>query len=467
MRSIVPPRDGTVNGRRLARIGVAKPDTHEHARSIPVAGGPQVAGANGAGMWKALDYVDVARFCNANGAHATTIDAVRTGLTLDPDNAMLYVYRAVAYDEFGRSDEALADCETAIRLAPGTAAAALAGITLTLVRERIGDTAGAIAAANAAIAVDPANHETHAVLGTILAWHGVYPAAWPELECHWIEERVACMQRFPGASEWNGEDVAGKRLLLVHAQGLGDLLQMLRYLPQVRERGATVTLEAPESMLELARAMAGTHTTVVAKGTSARDAFDVYGRMMTLARLCGEDGTPGHSTVPYVHADPARCAIWERRLGSRDGRTRAGIVWAGNPFHMNDRRRSIPVDALAPLARIARMDWYSLQIGPRANDVAPPGFGMTRFDGAAFDSLSATAALIAQLDLVIAADTSVAHLAGAMGKPVWLVLPWRPDWRWSPQAETTPWYPTMRLFHATDPTWTAAIERVATALTEL
>lgn len=414
-------------------------------------------------MWKALDFVDAARFSNAHGAYATTIDAVRAGLALDPENAMLYVYRAVAYDEFGRSDEAIADCEAAIRLAPGSTAAALAGITLALVRYRIGDRAGAVAAARAAIAVDPANRETHAVLGTILAWEREYLAAWPELECHWIEERVAFMQRFPGTSEWDGEDIAGKRLLLVHGQGLGDMMQMLRYVPRICERAGSVLLECPENMFELATAAAG-GAIVVAKNGTPRDAFDTYARTISLARLCGEDGAVGRSGVPYLAADRLRIDAWRERLGSRAGRIRAGLVWAGNPFHVNDRRRSIPLDAFAPLGRIPHVDWFSLQVGPRAQDAAPAGFALTRFPAGDFDSFAATAALIAHLDLVIAADTGVAHLAGAMGKPVWLVLPWRPDWRWLPQAETTPWYPTMRVFHATDPSWSAAIAAVAAAL---
>ncbi len=144
-----------------------------------------------------IDYVEAARFCNAYGAHATTIDACRLGLAADPGNAMLYVYRAAAYDEFGRSEEAVADCEAAIRLDPQGKPAVLALITLALVRERLGDHAAALAAANDAIAIDPADREAHAVLGTVRAWHGEYPAAWPELECHWLPERIHFRTRFP------------------------------------------------------------------------------------------------------------------------------------------------------------------------------------------------------------------------------------------------------------------------------
>jgi hypothetical protein len=413
-------------------------------------------------MEAALDFVEAARFCNASGAHATTIDVVRLGLQRDPDNSLLYVYRACAYDEFGRSAEAIADCESALRLDPAGPAGVLALITLALVRERSGEHAAALAAAEAAIALDPAGRESHAVRGTLLAWHGRYRAAWPELECHWIAERVSFMQRFAPLAEWNGEDLRGKRVALVHGQGLGDLLQMLRYVPRIRARGATTLLECPEALLELVRELPGIGA-VAPAGTLARDDVDAYARMMTLARLCDEDGAVPAAAVPYVAAGAARHAEWGRRLASRDERLRVGIAWAGNPAHENDRRRSIPLDAFAPLAAVAGIRWFALQVGPRASDAAPAELDLERL-GDAIASMADTAAIVAQLDLVIAADSSVAHLAGAMGVPVWLVLPWRPDWRWSPYAATTPWYPSMRLFHAADPGWTAALAAVRTEL---
>ena len=413
-------------------------------------------------MKESLDYVDVARFCNAHGAHATTIDAVRIGLTLQPDNPMLYLYRAAAYDEFGRSAEAIADCEAAIALDPQGHAAVLALITLALVRERLGDHAGALAAAGRAIALEPNDREAHAALGTLRAWHGDYPAAWAELECHWLPERMQFRQRFPDLTEWNGEPLDGRRVLLVHHQGLGDLIQMLRYVPRMCERAAEVLLECPPSMIELLRDVPGI-AEIFTFGSAPRERFDTFARVMTLARLCGEDGAPGHSGVPYLAAGATRKQTWASQLAVPAGTRRVGIAWAGNPLHENDRRRSIPLDAFAPLAAVPHVRWFSLQYGARANDAAPPELELTRLaDG--IGDMADTAAIIAQLDLVIAADTGVAHLAGALGIPVWLVLPWRPDWRWSPNAADTPWYPTMRLFHAAEPSFATVMTQVADAL---
>lgn len=413
-------------------------------------------------MKERLDYVEAARFCNRYGAHATTIEAVRVGLTLQPDNPMLYVYRAAAYDEFGRSAEAAADCEAAIRLDPHGHPAVLALITLALVREREGDHAGALAAARQAIAIDPNDREAHACLGTVMAWHGEYPAAWPELECHWLPERVQVGRRFPELREWDGEPLDGKRLLLVHHQGLGDQIQMLRYVPQLRERATEVLLECRPEMTALLQTVPGIDA-IFGFGAAPRERFDAFARVMTLPRLCGEDGRPGHSRVPYLRADAARTARWAPRLAAPPGVRRVGLVWAGNPRHENDRRRSIPLAAFAPLAGVPNVRYLALQVGPRANDAAPDGLALTRLADEIGD-MADTAAIVAQLDLVIAADTSVAHLAGALGVPVWLVLPWRPDWRWSPSASDTPWYPTMRLFHAAEPDIASVVPTVAAAL---
>jgi tetratricopeptide (TPR) repeat protein len=354
-------------------------------------------------MLPGRDYVETARFCNAYGAHATTIDVVRIALTEQPGNPMLYVYRAAAYDEFGRSEEAAADCEAAIRLDPNGHAAVLALITLALVRERLGDRAGALDAAARAVAIEPNDREAHACLGTLRAWHGDYPAAWAELECHWLPERLQFRQRFPKLTEWNGEPLDGKRLLLVHHQGLGDLIQMLRYVPHLRERAAEVLLECPPAMTELLRGYPGI-AEVFAYDGAPRERFDAFARLMTLPRLLGDDVAAGRSGVPYLAADAARVQRWAPRLAAPAGVRRVGLAWAGNPQHENDRRRSIPLAAFAPLAAVPNVQYVSLQVGARAGDPAPAEMQLLR-TAAEIADMADTAAIVAQLDLVISRPT--------------------------------------------------------------
>jgi hypothetical protein len=237
---------------------------------------------------------------------------------------------------------------------------------------------------------------------------------------------------------------------------------MLRYVPHLRERCAEVLLECPPALMELIRSVPGIAEIFPYDG-APRERFDTFVRAMTLPRLCGEDGTPGRSGVPYLSADPARVQHWAPRLAAPSGVRRVGLAWAGNPQHENDRRRSIPLGTFAPLAGVPNVRYVSLQVGARAGDVAPPDLRLLR-PAAEIAGMADTAAIVTQLDLVISADTGVAHLAGALGVPVWLILPWRPDWRWSPASDATPWYPTMRLFHAAGPAFDAVLAQVAQAL---
>lgn len=414
-------------------------------------------------MQQAPDYENVARLCNAYGRHADTFAVCAAGLARDPGNAMLHVYRACAHDEFGRSAEAIADLEAALRLAPRGPVAIQALITLALVREREGDRDAAFAAIGRALALDPADREAHAAFGTLLARHGAYPRAWAELEFHHLDERVRYHKRFPDLREWNGEPIAAQRLLVVHGQGLGDLLQLARYLPRLRERCARLLLECAEPLVPLLRASAVADGVAVS-GTTARADFDAFARATALPRIFAEDAR-AFTGVPYLRAPHAARDAWRARLGPRDGRRRIGLAWAGNPAHPNDRRRSIPLDAFAPFAELADVRWISLQVGPRAADAPPAGLALERYDEHIHD-MSDTAALLGELDLAVCADTSPAHLAGALNLPVHLLLPWRPDWRWQPEAERTPWYPSLRLWHAHEPSWGPAIAALTAALRE-
>jgi hypothetical protein len=169
--------------------------------------------------------------------------------------------------------------------------------------------------------------------------------------------------------------------------------------------------------------------------------------------------------IPYIKPDPALVEIWRGKVAG-NGKLKVGLVWAGSPGHKNDAKRSMSLGQLAPLARIERATYFSLQKGPPASQLANPPEGLQLIDLTQdFIDFADTAAMIAHLDLVIAVDTAVAHLAGAMGKAVWVMIPFNPDWRWMLDREDTPWYPTMRLFRQkVRGEWGEVVERVAGAL---
>ncbi len=191
--------------------------------------------------------------------------------------------------------------------------------------------------------------------------------------------------------------------------------------------------------------------------------YDCWVDQLSLPGLLGTTLDTIPAAGGYLSADPGRAAAWRRGLPSG---FRVGLVWAGNPAHSNDRRRSMPAAALRPLLEIPGLACLSLQTGPRAADAA--GLDLAAAPGAELADYADTAGLVDALDLVVTVDTSVAHLAGAMGKPVWVMLPFAPDWRWLTERDDSPWYGSMRLFRqATPGDWTGVVARVVQALRTL
>ena len=189
--------------------------------------------------------------------------------------------------------------------------------------------------------------------------------------------------------------------------------------------------------------------------------------LLSLPRVLGTTLDSVPASVPYLQASPADTATWEWRLGPAVGRRRVGLVWAGSPEHPNDSTRSLAPAELTPLAGVADVQWVSVQKPTAARPLEfPPGLELIDLSSHLHD-FADTAGLLSQLDLVISVDTAVAHLAGAMGKPTWVLLPFIADWRWLQDRNDSPWYPTARLFRqATPGDWTAVIARVVDALRE-
>jgi hypothetical protein len=224
-------------------------------------------------------------------------------------------------------------------------------------------------------------------------------------------------------------------------QGFGDMIQFARFIPELTRRGGKVILE---SLPELSRLFQG-FGEIVIQGQPIPP-HDVHCSLLSLAAVLGVTAQSIPAPIPYLTAEPRLAEEWGMRFDSEDNRLRVGLAWGGRGTHVNNRNRSMRLKQFAPLA-LAKVAFYSLQKGEGAAEAGDPPAGMELIDWSQdLNDFADTAALIQNLDLLISVDTAVAHLAGAMGKPVWLLVPFVPDWRWMLERTDSPWYPTVRLF---------------------
>ena len=314
---------------------------------------------------------------------------------------------------------------------------------------------------HAALQLNPNFAETHLVLAESHLLTGDFAAGWSEYEWRWrIDGMMAAQRREFAQNRWAGEDIAGRTILLWAEQGFGDMLQFCRFASVVAARGARVLLEVPDELAEIMGGLKGV-SQVIRRG-EALPPFDVQCPLMSLPLALGAAAQPETTAVPYLTADAFRRDAWRARLESTAER-RIGIVWSGRKTHRNNHARSIPLATLAPLFALPGIRLVALQPDISAEDIAT---GLPVTAGPA--SFVETAAAIDALDLVITVDTAIAHLAGALGKPVWVLLPMVPDWRWQLGRSDSPWYPTARLFRQSTPgDWPGVIADLITALTDV
>jgi hypothetical protein len=258
------------------------------------------------------------------------------------------------------------------------------------------------------------------------------------------------------------------RTILLHTeQGFGDAIQFIRYLPLVAQRGGKIIVECPAELQRLFRTIAG--SCQIAVRGQPLPAFDLHCPLLSLPRLFGTtlDNIP--KTVPYLSPEPALVDAWNRTLGAADGRLRVGLAWAGNPRFKADRTRSLNLQQLAPLAATRGVKFYSLQKGPAGEQAKNPPVGLEWVDlGPELNDFADTAAVMSLMDLILTTDTSVPHLAGALGRPVWVMLQFVPHFCWLLEREDSPWYPTMRLFRQDSRgDWDRVITRAVEALSQM
>ncbi|UKJ75896.1 tetratricopeptide repeat protein [Azospirillum brasilense] len=415
--------------------------------------------------------------------------ALRGTLALDPANDGALELLAAARLRTGGEAESMAVLRRLLRLRPGAAngwhalslsepgslaslhralalqpdhRGALSGLANRLRDRR--EIAASLRLHDQAVRLQPASAEArwNRSLARLLA--GDLTGGWEDYEARWGVADFPTRPRGLPQPLWSGEAIAGQTILLHEEQGRGDAIQFVRYAPLVAARGARVLLEVGADLVPLFRGLPGVEW-VFARG-EALPAFDWQCPLLSLPRAFATRLESVPAAVPYLTADPARAATWRERLAG-DGLT-VGLVWAGNPQFAGDRERSPGLAALAPLLAVPGCRFFGLQLGPGHDELAgramPPSFTDLAPE---IGDFADTAAIMASLDLVVSSCTAPAHLAGALGVPLWVLLSHTPDWRWLLDRADSPWYPTARLFRQPRPgDWATVADEIAAALAE-
>jgi tetratricopeptide (TPR) repeat protein len=386
-------------------------------------------------------YNDLGLVLTNLGNYGAAIEAFRRSLRLNPHSAKTLAGIGYHFEHKGDLISAADAYRDAIKAEPKLLAAY---VDLGFVLYGLGELGEATDCFQRLRTLQPDSAEATANLGLIHLLQGDMPAGWVEYESRrkvGVDDDRRLTQ-----CQWKGEPLGGERILLYAEQGFGDTLQFVRYAPLVAARGGEVVLEVQPALRRLLSSSEGV-SRVISRGEALPE-FTWQCPLPSLPFAFGTELNTIPARVPYVYPDPALVAAWQQRL---QGNTRRiGLVWSGNPSMERNRLRSIPLELLAPLMKVPDTTFYSLQVGAGSEHVKqmPPDVRLIDLAPGLKD-FADTTAIVASLDLVISVDTSVAHLAGAMGKPVWVLLNKGCDWRWFLEREDSPWYPTARLFRQT------------------
>lgn len=388
------------------------------------------------------------------GRHAEALEETDRALALHGRSARLLANRSVPLERLGRFEEALDCIEQALALEPANRDALVNRCTTLTQLLRLPE---AIQAGEEALKLLPQDAEIHLALSIALLMHGHLQRGWQEHE--WRRRSAATrgkLLQLEDRRQWEGESLQGRTIFLHGEQGFGDNIQFMRYVQPIAQQAQSVLLIVPGALESLVARSLPENCRLVPQN-SALPPIDFHCPLMTVPTIVGTTESTIPPEVPYLRADPALLPAWRERLGS--GALNVGIAWAGNPKHTNDHNRSMPLASLrqidAPGCRFVTVqpglsdaDRAQLAAWPNAMDL-----------GSEVRSFDETAALIEALDLVITVDTSIAHLAGALGKPVWLMLAHVPDWRWMLERPDSPWYPSARLYRQPAPRdWASVVD---------
>jgi Flp pilus assembly protein TadD len=408
-----------------------------------------------------------AEFLYDTGRSEEAVPVLVEAQRLHPDSMQTRNLLAMALASSGRTDAAIAQFRHAIQHDP-TRAGSWANLGLLLKDDGRFDEALAAYDTALSLAPDDAQIRVNRVVALLRA--GRWTEAWPGFEWRLTLAGHAVRQPrlLPALSSLSG--LAGRNILALHEDGFGDTLHFARYLPLLAERGAHVMVSVPAQLIRIMRTIPGVAAVYGPEDTPPR--HDYYCPFFSLPRAFETTPDTMPAPIPYLRADPGLTELWRSRLPF--GAVRVGLVWAGQArpmlpgFVTLDGRRSMTLATLGTLATVPGVVFVSLQHGPEAAQAGTPPPGMTLFDAMpAVTDFADTAAIIANLDLVISVDTSVLHLAGAMGKPVFLLDRYDHCWRWLSGRPDSPWYPALRIFRQTRiGDWTSVLQQATDSLAE-
>ncbi|MGE0716919.1 MAG: tetratricopeptide repeat protein [Alphaproteobacteria bacterium] len=445
---------------QLADLAVERND---HAEAVVQLRAVAAAAPADAGAREAL----AAQLSRA-GSLEEAIGEYEAALALQPRSLAGWLGLGVARFKANRLDDAGTAFERAHELGPD---ASPVHHNLGLIAQRRRQIGKAVEHYRRAMTIDPRNAHARAALGMCQLYLGDFAEGWANYEAR--EDATGgrsfqALRASPRMIEWRGQEVPeGSALLVLDEQGLGDMVQFLRFVPALARRFARVLVECRPPLTRLFARTLGPGFELRGRGEALPpDISGYFVRIMSLPYALGVSADAFAAAVPYVEATAAERA---RLALSADGasaaaRPRIGIAWAGNPAYPNDRARSLPFDVVAPLLALDAR-WISLQKGPPAAALAAAPHVDRTIDAA--EDFADTAAIVDQLDLLVTADTAVGHLAGAMGRPVWLLNRHDSEWRWMLDRRESAWYPSMRIFTQPRPgDWPAVVDAVARAIVE-
>jgi FKBP-type peptidyl-prolyl cis-trans isomerase 2 len=389
------------------------------------------------------------------------IASYKEAIALDPAYASAHLNLGIAFEETMRYEEALKSFEKALETKPDYA---MAHYHIGNVLFLKGQFEEAKKSYEKAVSLNHEYAAAHLNIAAINLLLGNFREGWKGYEWRWKLEGVS-EKRNISQPLWNGSDIAGKTILIYAEQEFGDTIQFIRYIPLCARRGAKVIVECPKGMKSLLQNVEGA-AKVITHGEQVPD-FELYCPLLSLPSIFDTTIANIPADIPYLSADKMKAEKWKECLGSDGPQLKVGLAWSGDNALLKLRNdQPCSLEMFSPLGRFTDVTFYSLRkkVGSSVPEYPPAGMNLVDYAGNV-DDFSDTAALIENLDLVISVDSSVAHLAGALGKPVWTLLPFVPAWQWMLGREDSPWYPTMRLFRQSSPgDWKSVLERVGNEL---